>query len=339
MTNVVVSTEALEKTRAALREYQVDILDFAAKAKRQEESISESADFQTKKINKEVEETAEKIKQLEAEIKRLEAEINQMTQERISAEQRFKAAQAELARKIEKAATLKRQIEELKRSDPSTLSLMITATANASTEQPGPMAQLIGELLPGNTGDYPGGPASDARDQFIHIAINAAQPAMQRMMQMSDRLGPPRPPYSFPGRDGEPVFIRSATEATDETSEKIRMQISQLQRQLSQVKSEIRDLEKEVSELEKRIPKLRLEIHRTETTKTNREENLREEKGRLDRRQHKQQMMKSALERLRENMNSLLTAAKSFETQAVSETEKSVGGIDRCIAAIDAYLA
>ena len=57
-----------------------------------------------------------------------------------------------------------------------------------------------------------------------------------------------------------------------------------------------------------------------------------------DRLINKQERMKTALAKLNENMDVMLSASKLFETRVTSKAEQSVGNIDKCIAAIDAYL-
>jgi len=42
---------------------------------------------------------------------------------------------------------------------------------------------------------------------------------------------------------------------------------------------------------------------------------------------------------MKDNIVEILSASKSFETRAMSNTEKSIGNIDKCITAIDGYLA
>ena len=90
--------------------------------------------------------------------------------------------------------------------------------------------------------------------------------------------------------------------------------------------------------IKERIVQLTQEIQKATDEKTKKEDELNTAKRRLDRLQNKEERMRAALARINDNMNALLSASKSFETRAVSKTEKSIGGIEKCIAAVDAYL-
>jgi peptidoglycan hydrolase CwlO-like protein len=75
MSEITVSKDALVKVKAALRDYQNDISSFTAKMKRQSSAISESAEFEMLKIDKQIESTENEIGLFKAKIDFLEDEI------------------------------------------------------------------------------------------------------------------------------------------------------------------------------------------------------------------------------------------------------------------------
>ena len=104
------------------------------------------------------------------------------------------------------------------------------------------------------------------------------------------------------------------------------------------IESEIRCLHSEIRELNKHLLQLQQKISGTYAEQSEKEDELRVAERLLDRLQNKHEKMKSAFTKLNDNMNVLLTASKSFEMRATSKTDSGVSGIDKCIAAIDAYL-
>ena len=126
--------------------------------------------------------------------------------------------------------------------------------------------------------------------------------------------------------------------AEGEARKNIQVQISQLRSQLSQVESDVRHSQNEMSELKERISQLQQKSSKARDEKSKCEDELRTAERLLDRLRNKHERMTTALAKLNDNMNTMLSASKSFETRAVSKTEQSVGSIDKCIAAIDAYL-
>ena len=129
----------------------------------------------------------------------------------------------------------------------------------------------------------------------------------------------------------------SNTTDTDAITE-IQEAISKLLRQLSQIESEINHLRNQIMELQERILQLKRTIKEAKYDKAKCEDELLATERLLDRLENKQERMKTALDRLNDNIETILAASKSFETRATSKAEQSVGNIDKCIAAIDEYL-
>jgi len=119
---------------------------------------------------------------------------------------------------------------------------------------------------------------------------------------------------------------------------RIQEQINQLRSKLSQIESEIMRLKNAESELKERIPQLQRKNKEAQNDKAKCEDEHRTTERHLDRLLNKQDRMKAALAKINNNMEIILSASKSFETRAISKTEQSMGNIDKCIAAIDAYL-
>ena len=151
-------------------------------------------------------------------------------------------------------------------------------------------------------------------------------------------------------------------EAKQREAESLRAKISQLEHQLSQTKdpkaqepiqNEINQLKQKLAEVEREITQLRQKINdlkrllseiaqklpELKAKKAKAEDALRAEQRRLELLKNKEERMKSALGKLNDNMNTLLSASKSFETKAISQTEKTSSSIEKCMDAIDEYLS
>ena len=66
---------------------------------------------------------------------------------------------------------------------------------------------------------------------------------------------------------------------------------------------------------------------------------MRFEELRLRKLKNKEERMKTALGRVKDNLNTLLSSSKSFETKSMSKTEANIGNVERCIVAVDNYLS
>jgi len=124
-----------------------------------------------------------------------------------------------------------------------------------------------------------------------------------------------------------------------EAQAEIQRQINQLRQELSKVEQQISQMREKISQLKQKISELTRTIPEAKAEKAKSEDALRAEQQRLDLLKNKKERMVSALGKLNDNMNVLLTASKSFEAQATSQTEKTASNIDKCMDAIDEYLS
>lgn len=132
---------------------------------------------------------------------------------------------------------------------------------------------------------------------------------------------------------------KNAAKAEDKEKENIQAQINQCMNQLSQIRAEISRLQNETAKLQLRALQLQRKINENRTEKSKKEDELRVAERLQDRLRNKQERMNIALGKVKDSVSTMLSASKSFETRAISKTEQNVGNIDKCIAAIDAYLA
>ncbi|MDR0219944.1 MAG: hypothetical protein LBI54_00885 [Lachnospiraceae bacterium] len=132
---------------------------------------------------------------------------------------------------------------------------------------------------------------------------------------------------------------RAAANAQGEAAVRIREQLSELRELLAQVEAEIRGLRNELSDLKARITQLQQGIRDARSERVKAEDKLHAAERVLDRRQNKHERMKATVIKLNDQMEAILSASKSFETRATSKAEESAGNIDKCLAAIEAYLA
>ena len=132
---------------------------------------------------------------------------------------------------------------------------------------------------------------------------------------------------------------QTAANAEGEAKQSIQIQISQLRNQSCQVESEIRALQNKIHELKNQTSQLQQKIYSTQAEKAKKEDELCITERFLDRLQNKQERMNVALAKLDDNIKTMLSASKSFETQTVSQTEQNMGNIQKCIVAIDDYLS
>ncbi|MCL2295364.1 MAG: hypothetical protein FWC36_10980 [Spirochaetes bacterium] len=132
---------------------------------------------------------------------------------------------------------------------------------------------------------------------------------------------------------------QAAARAEGEVKEKIQKQIDDRRNQLYQTESEIRSSENELFKLKECGLQLQQKVHVIQAEKAKKEDELRTTERFLDRLRNKQERMNASLAKMNDNINTMLSASKSFETQAVSGTEQNVGNIEKCIAAVDKYLS
>jgi len=323
MSEVAVSKDALVKVKTALRDYQTDLSSFTAKMKRQSSAISESAEFEILKIDKQIEGTENEIDLIKAQIDFLDDEIKKRTHEKKSSEK--------------EAAALKTKIADLERYDKPTLKSKIKAMlggmmyrSNESLTQPvraGAQATtIIASTMRDIVRGSPGPPPDENTGRILQTFIDAVlNPIVQRLRSARQRRQEQSQQSSHSTDDNARELEQDISDGANEAQAKFQAEINQLRSQLSPVESKVERLQNEIDEA------------RTEKEKM--EERQKEEKVYLRKLEDKRGRLKRAQAKLKKNMLEMLTAAESFEARAVSETEKSVGGIDRCIAAIDAYLA
>jgi chromosome segregation ATPase len=320
MPAVNVSKDALTNVKAALKDYQIDISGFSAKAEQQLSDISKSAEREMKIITNRIEDTIKKINQCKAEINRLDETIDQATNEKARAEQRLAVAQSELITKQDEAAFLRKRIQELAVeleekpavADGGSSGLRNIMDAGASgAASPSPLWEPALDILSlatrgGVRGIPPGADGNVA--PVAQATWNMGVAGSEELMRGTIR------------QHGSNAGVEL------ERKQYIAQQIEQMRSRLSQVEAEIRRLQNEISELKERISQLQRTIDVARSEKAKKEDELRIAERLLDRLQNKHERMKSALSKLNDSMNTMLSASKSFETRAVSNTEKSMGG-------------
>ena len=107
--------------------------------------------------------------------------------------------------------------------------------------------------------------------------------------------------------------------------------LSEVESEITQLHQNINDLKRLLSEIAQKLPELKAE-------KAKAEDVLKNEQRRLGVLKNKEERMKSALGKLNDNMNTLLSASKSFEAKAISQTAKTSSSIEKCMDVIDEYL-
>ena len=132
---------------------------------------------------------------------------------------------------------------------------------------------------------------------------------------------------------------RAAARLTGEELQKANETIRRLRSQLAQTRSEIGRLSEETQRLQEQISQSRRQIHDAEVEKAKAEEDLRNAERLLAKLQDKEERMKGAQVRMNGDMDALLTASKSFEIFAVSETERGSSNVEKCVTTIDSYLS
>jgi len=340
MSQVNVSKEALTKVRMALSDYYTDLSGFSAKVGQLSADISESTMSEMKKIEQKIEGKINEIKQHESAIEQLVETINRTTHEKKSAEQEIETKKDLVAKKQGDGVLLAEQIEELEKKnaeaerqrdaeaalEPSTARQTIDAARTGYDRPPSKLAVFL---------------------SFLSILRDIAQ-------AFRGKSPPPDDVGSFESRartiqavlDSIPAATQGALESIERNIRHSRSLAEELEsrpathqslRQLQDIASEMKQLQNEISALNKRIAQLQQKIDETYIDKKKKEEERDAAKKLLGKMQDKQEGMKTALAKLNDDMNTLLTASKSFETQAGAKTKESMGGIDKCIAAIDAY--
>ena len=337
---VNVSRDALKKVSVALKDYRTDIAGFSKKIEDLSADVSKSADSEMKRIAKQIEDAENEVKRLDAKVKQLAETIDRKSNEERTAKQDLNVKKTQLAEAQREADLLVEQIARLEamyaeaerrrdaeaQNDPSTLSQTAHAFG-AGFNSPGGRAQATALGATALSPFLPGGRRSPPRDAegvdtlagIIQGTANAAPVLARGSLESVGRT------------------IRHSRSLATELENK--PDLHQLLRRLDQVKSEIEHLQDEILGLDKRISQLRQEIDEVRVEKGQKENELTAAKKRLGKLEAKRENMKMALAKLNDNMNTMLSASKSFETKAASETDKSTSGINKCIAAIDAYLA
>lgn len=125
----------------------------------------------------------------------------------------------------------------------------------------------------------------------------------------------------------------------DDARRQIQQSINEIQSEISSARSEAAELRRKITEAKQRINELQALVERLEAEKAKLEQERDREKIRKAKIEDKLERMKRVFSSLNADMNEYTASVKKFEKKSTTKVDANVTAIDKCITAIESYLA